>query len=144
MPQQRRGQVIRWCLAHATGTYLLIPDVNQAAQKGASGQDCCARCEHTPIHKGNRRQTTLLDHKVSSFAFNDPKIVGIADRRLHGLSIKLAVSLRPWSANGRALATVQKAELDSAKVRSTGHHTVERVNFANEMAFAQAANSWIA
>jgi hypothetical protein len=46
--------------------------------------------------------------------------------------------------HGRSLATIQDAKLDSTAVGDAPHETVERIDFANQVAFAEPSNRRIA
>ena len=63
---------------------------------------------------------------------------------LHGRGIELAVRLGARAAHRRALAAVEHAELDAARVRHAAHEAVKRVDLADEMAFAEPADRGIA
>jgi hypothetical protein len=60
------------------------------------------------------------------------------------LAIKLAIGLRARPLNRRALAPVENAELDARRIGNAAHHAIERVDLADEVAFAQASNGGVA
>jgi len=59
---------------------------------------------------------------------------------LHGRSIKATVDLRARPPYSRPFRAVQKAELDTGLIGKAAHNAVERIDFANQMAFAEPAN----
>ena len=65
-------------------------------------------------------------------------------RRLHRLTVKAAVSLGAGAANGRSLASVEQAELDTGPIGDPAHDAVERVDLPHKMALAQPADGGIA
>ena len=67
-----------------------------------------------------------------------------ADRGLHRLAIELAVGLGPGTLHRGPLAPVQDPELDAGGIGHPPHQAVERVDLADEVALAEAANGRIA
>ena len=63
---------------------------------------------------------------------------------LHGGGIELAVGLGAGPAHRRTLAPVQDAELDAALVGDPAHQAVQSIDFADQMALAEAADGRIA
>ena len=66
------------------------------------------------------------------------------DRRLHGHSIKFAVGLGAGTSHRRTFRTVEKAELDASLIGNPSHEAVQRIDLADEMTLAQAADRRIA
>src|SRR5690606_13929300 len=62
----------------------------------------------------------------------------------HRLAIEFAIRLRTGAAHCRPLSPVEEAKLNAGRVRDTAHDPIERVDFANKMALAEAANGRIA
>ena len=65
-------------------------------------------------------------------------------RRLHGLAIELAVGLGARPAHRRALAPIEHPELDAGRIGDAPHHAVQRIDLADQMALADAADGGIA
>ena len=59
-------------------------------------------------------------------------------------TVDLTIRLGAWPLNGRALATIEKPELDPGPIGHTPHHTVERIDLADQMPLAKTANGRIA
>jgi hypothetical protein len=59
-------------------------------------------------------------------------------------SIKAAIALRPRRPHSGTLAAIQHPELKSRHVRGAAHDATECVDFADDRAFRDAADSWIA
>src|ERR1700730_1370476 len=60
------------------------------------------------------------------------------------MAVKLAVGLGTRSAHGGAFGAVQDSELDSGVVGNVCHKSVEGIDLAHEMAFAEPAYCGIA
>ena len=86
----------------------------------------------------------LLDDQVLDRGLDHLEVRRGADRRLHGLAVKLAVGLGAGALHRRAFAPVQHAELDAGGVGDLAHQAVQRVDLADEMALAEPANGRIA
>ena len=69
---------------------------------------------------------------------------GLRGSPLHRGGIELAIGLGARTAHGRALAAVQNPELDAALVGDAAHQAVERIDLADQMAFAEPADGRIA
>ena len=63
---------------------------------------------------------------------------------LHGGGIKSSIRLGPRTPHGRPLLAVEKPELDSGSVGDAAHQTVKRIDFPDEMPFAEPADRRIA
>jgi hypothetical protein len=59
------------------------------------------------------------------------------------LAVELAVSLRPRPSDRRAFAPIEHTELDTGGIGDPPHNPVERIDFADQVALAQAANRGI-
>jgi hypothetical protein len=55
-------------------------------------------------------------------------------------TVQIAVALGPGGANSRALACIERAQLDGGGICSPGHHTAEGVNLFHQVAFTDSAN----
>ena len=63
---------------------------------------------------------------------------------LHRRRIELAVGLGARTAHCRSLAAIEHAKLDAAGIGDAAHQAVERVDLADQMAFAEPADGGIA
>ena len=86
----------------------------------------------------------LLDDEIVHLGFDHGQIRSLADRLLHRRRIKLTVGLGARAAHRRSLAAIEHPELDAAGVGDAAHETVERIDFAHQMALAETANGRIA
>ena len=128
----------------AAGGNAPFADVDEAVQEGAAGQHRRGAPKLPAIFTDNTTNRSVLDHKTASSVFDDGKIALRGNRLLHRLPVKLAVGLRAGTADGGSLGAVKQAKLDAGLIGGTAHHPVECIDFAHQMAFAQAANSGIA
>ena len=67
-----------------------------------------------------------------------------SNRGLHGGAVKRAVGLRARPMHGGPFASVQQAKLDARGICHAPHQPVQRINFANQMPLANAANGRVA
>ncbi len=56
----------------------------------------------------------------------------------HRLAVYLAVCLSSRALHSGAFATVQQPELNTGRIGNAAHHTIQRIDLAHQMAFAQA------
>ena len=143
-PRKSLRQAKRGALAHAAGRDLLIADMDQARQEGAGGDDHGPRRENAPIGQQETGDPALADDEIVRLPLDDGEIRRLQQLRLHGAGVELAVGLGARPAHGRALATVEKAELDSGLIGDAAHHAVEGIDLAHQMALAEPADGRIA
>lgn len=62
----------------------------------------------------------------------------------HAKPVQQPIRLGPGGTNRRALTGVEPAELDAGGVDIFGHFAAQGINFLDQVAFSQAADSWIA
>ncbi len=86
----------------------------------------------------------LVGEKIVDLGLDDLEVRRLKDRRLHRRRVKLAIRLRARTAHGRAFSAIQHAKLNPGAIRDPAHQAVERVDFAHEMALAEAADRRIA
>lgn len=60
------------------------------------------------------------------------------------LFVQGSITLCARAAHGKSLGLVESSELDGGGIRGTGHESVEGIDFADEMAFCDAAYAGIA
>jgi hypothetical protein len=117
--------------------------MDESAQKRAGGQHHGTGAELPAVGKTHARDAAL-DQQVIHFALDDGQIGRLLDRGLHGGGVKLAIRLGARSPHGGALAAVEQAKLDAGRIGGAAHQAIERIDFADEMAFAQTADRRIA
>ena len=127
-------------LVHPTCGDLAIADMDQAAQERAGGQDDGAACQPAAINKCYGRDRTRQSSEISSTSASMTSRFGLVAIARYGPRIELPISLRARTANCGAFAPVEKPELNASRIGRPAHQSIERVDFADEMPFAQAAN----
>jgi hypothetical protein len=115
-----------------------------ATKKRSCGYNHCWRAElftcgrEHPGYSARFRRDQVLDRTRADF-----EIRLIKQRRLHLLTIKLAILLRTKTMNRRAMTPIKNAELNARSIGNAPHDPVQRVNLAHEMSLAQASNCGI-
>jgi hypothetical protein len=131
-------------LADAASGNFLFADVDQAAQKCAGGEHNRRCRDVAAVDQPDPGHAPAPDDQVVGFGFNHIEIRRGADRVLHRPRVELAVGLGAGAAHGRALAAVEQAELDAARIGNAAHQSVQSVDFPDQVAFAKAADGRIA
>ncbi|MEY9611533.1 hypothetical protein ABIF21_004407 [Bradyrhizobium elkanii] len=123
---------------------ILLPEMDQTAQKGAGRDDNRTRRQPATIAQANAGHATIGDDQFIRLAFDDAEVRGLGDRRLHRRGVELAVSLGPGATDRRTLPAIEHAKLDAAGVGHPAHQTIQRVDFADQMALAEPPDGGIA
>ena len=118
--------------------------MNNAAQKCAGGQDNSA-CRNGFALSGDY----ALDHPIGDDQIFyrggfDGQVGIVKERVLHGVPVEFPVCLGAWASNCGAFPAVEHAELDAGGVGNFAHNAIERVDFPDQMAFAEAADGGVA
>ena len=142
-PFQGERQADRRRLADPSRRSALLADVDEAAQKGAGGQDHCGRREAAAIAEPDAGRGASVDEEIVGLTLDHRQIRTSADRPLHRCRVEPPIGLRPRTANRRTLAPVEDAKLDAALVGDPAHQSIEGIDLADEMALAQAADGGI-
>ena len=121
-----------------------LAHMDQALQERARGDDDGAAAKFPPACGDHARRCAILDDEVLHWLPDHFKIRLREDRLLHMSAIELSVRLRPRTLDSRSLGAVEHAELDARLVDHAPHQTVERIDLAHEMPFAQTADRRIA
>ena len=105
---------------------------------GAAGNALAGLGQH------GRHAAARIEFQIGGFAAGDIQIGLIGEDRLHRLAIELAIGLGAGAAHRRALRFVEHPELNPGAVDRAGHHAVQRVDLADQMPLAQAADRRVA
>ena len=141
---ERRRQPERRRLPGPAGRPVPLAEMDQPAQEGAGGDDHRPCPQLTPVRQPDPGEPAVGLLQGIGLTLDHRQIRGRADRRLHRGRIKLAVGLGAWSAHRRPLAPVEHAELDAALVDHPAHQPVERIDLADQVAFAEPADRRVA
>ncbi len=118
--------------------------MDEALQESPGGQHhgrspvSLARCAD---HAGH---VAVQDDQVLGGVGDDCKVRLPGQLCLDGLPIEPPVDLGPWPPHGRALGTVEQAELDSGCVGHAAHQAIECVDLPDQVSLAKAADGGIA
>src|SRR6185437_7646055 len=82
--------------------------------------------------------------EVIDLPLDNGQIRRLRQHLLHGGGVKLAIGLSPWTAHGGTLAAIKHAELNAAAIGHASHQAVERIDLADQMTLAEAADRRIA
>src|SRR5512136_2662900 len=91
-------------LADAAGRDLALADMNEPPQEGTGGEDHGAGADAPAIGGDDAADSAMVDDQVFDRRFEDFQPLRSADRRLHGLTVELAVGLGAGPLHRRALA----------------------------------------
>src|SRR5690606_23193851 len=139
-PRQRDRRRI----AGAAARVIVEADVDLAAEEGAG-------TEHHGL--GEKANAGLGDGAANALALNDQVVDGllentqirlIFENRADCRLVQNPIGLGAGGAHRRALARIQDSELDAAAIGRGGHGTAERIDFLDQVAFADAADGRVA
>jgi len=141
---QAGRQAVRGRIAQPAAAQLGEPDVDQARQKGAGGeQDRPGRERLARGHPYPRGPAACRQHGFHRVLTDEQVRLG-EDGALDHPHVGLAVDLGPGRAHGRAFAGVEGAELDAGGVGPKSHHAAQGVDFPYHVPLGQAADGRIA
>ena len=119
--------------------------MQNAAQEGAGGEHDAAGLEYIPRAGGNSIEPAgSVAVQAGGFGFGDREVGLGREQRLDGVAVELAVGLSARAAHRRAFATIEQFEMDAGSVCRFAHQPVQRVDLADQMALADAADCGVA
>ena len=123
---------------------IFLADVNQTLQERPSRQNDGFRRKRLADLRFDAAYAAVLYQQAFDAALPQVEVRRSLDNALHTLPVGGLVRLNTSGADRRSLARVQNAELDPGLVDRARHFTAEGVDFAHQMALADAADSRIA
>ena len=117
--------------------------MDQATQERPRGQNHSCGTKGASIGQPNAGDGPI-DKKVIHLAFDHRQIGRAPNGDLHGCGIELSVGLGTGAAHRRPFPAVEQTKLNAAGIRNPAHETVEGVDLAHEMAFAETSDRRIA
>ena len=141
---QLLGEPVRRRVAGPAARVLLEPDVDAAAEEGADREHHGARAEFDARLRDHARHPAALEAQVGDFLLEQRQVRLVLEHAADGALVELPVGLGARRPHRRALAGVQRAELDAGAIDRTRHRAAERVDFLHEVALADAADRRIA
>ena len=130
--------------AEAPAAEMVQTDVEQAAQKGARGQQGRAAGNGFSERRDHAGDAAVPDVKGGHGLLAHEKIGAGEDVVLYDFQVFDAVDLGSAGTHGGSFARVQDAELDAGPVRPLAHHSAQGVDFLDHVSLGQTANGWIA
>jgi hypothetical protein len=118
--------------------------MNEATQERTCSDNNRIASQMASILQLDSCDLSVPDIQIEGVAFYDVKIGDVTNLLLHRFSIKLPVRLRPGTADGWTLASVQQAKLNAGAVCNPAHKAIQRIHFTNEVTLSKAANRRIA
>ena len=111
----------------------------------------CSRCKHdgasrqaAAVGKQHACDASAIDVQVVNLCLDDLKLF-VGDKLvLHGFAIEAPIGLRARAAYGRPFCSIQKPKLNAGSICDAPHESVERINLADQMSFAESADGRIA
>jgi hypothetical protein len=131
-------------VARPAAGVLVEPDVDAAPEKRADRQHYRRRFELEPDRGDHATDTVALDAKVGDLGLEKTQVGLVLDDRANGFPVKRAIGLGAGCADRRSLAGVERAELDAGAIDRTRHGAAERVDFLDQVTFADAPDGRIA
>ena len=96
-------------------------------------------------HRGDDAgNAAVFDPEVGDFGLEQRQVRLVLDDRADRLLVERAIGLRARRTDGRALARIERAELDAGTVDRACHRTAERIDLADEVPLADAADRRVA
>ncbi len=115
-----------------------------ATQKSAYRKDDRTRSE-LETHRGDDAgNAAVFDPEVGDFGLEQRQVRLVLDDQADRFLIESAVGLRSRRTNGRALAGIERAELDAGTVDRARHRTAQRIDFTDEVPLADTADRRVA
>ena len=131
-------------IAGAAAFVVFQTDVDFAGQKRACGQHNGA-CFKLHTHRGNHATNAFaIERYVFDGLLEKVEVFLVFQHLTDGSFVQNAVRLRARGSHRRAFAGIQSAELDTGFVGGQRHCTAQCVEFAYEVAFADAADGGVA
>ena len=126
------------------GVLHAVADDGAALQIRARGQNHSPRPVHRAGGERNGADRAVLCPHLCHLSLPHGQMVLQLQRVLHPLLILPAVRLRPERPDSGPLPQIQKAVLNAALVRRSGHFAPQRVQFPDKVPLAGAADGGIA
>ncbi len=138
------AQAIRRPLTPSARRRALFPDVDDAAQEGARGQDHGTPAITITLGIDRTHDDAVVDDQVFDSHFDDGQVRCSRQFGLHRFAIELAVDLRPRATHGRALRAIQHLVLNATDVGHSPHQAVKRIDLTHQMALAETTDRRVA
>ena len=131
---------------HAVGTAVLhaLAHDGAAAEEGAGAENGGLHAEHRACAQHHFRHAPILCPNIHHLTLSDVEMGLPLQGVFHHFLILAAVGLGAERPHGRAFAAVEHTVLDAGFIGGFCHLAAERVQLADEVAFARAAHGGVA
>ncbi len=118
--------------------------MNATAQECADRQDDRGRLENEARDRDDAPNPFTLDDQIGRLLLEQGQIRLVLQCRADRLAIELAIGLCTGRADGRTLAGIEYAELDSGHIGGPGHRAPQGIDFPHEVTLSDATDGGIA
>ncbi len=118
--------------------------MDQATQERSGGHHHGTRADRTSVGGRYASDSIFLYDQIGGFTGDYSETNDRGEFSLHRLPVQLPVRLGARPANSRSFTTIEQPELYPGPIGNTPHKAVERIDFTNQMALADAADGRIA
>ena len=122
----------------------MVAKVQDTAQERTRGQNDRATGDDVAVLGFDCTHGAGLNLNVRSSRLNDLQLRPGRELGLHGGAVKGAITLGARALNGRTFPAIEQTELDTGGICGPAHRAIQRIDFAHQMAFAEAADSGVA
>ena len=130
--------------AEAPAGEVVHADVQQAAHEGAAAEDDGAGFDALPPRGADAGDAAPIGGDVDGFALEELEAGGGFEHPFHAGAVGEFVALGAGGADAGAFRGVEGAELDGGGVCIEAHGAAEGVDFADHVAFGEAADGGVA
>ncbi len=141
---ESRGEPIGWRVACASSLVVVQADVDAPSQEGAHREHDRLGFEDDTGDRDDAAHGSPVHDEVGGFLLEQGQIRLILQHRAYGLSVQLAIGLGAGCPHGRALAGIERAELDPGHVRGARHESAQCVDLSDEVTFSDASDGGVA
>ncbi len=142
--QEAPGEPIGRGVAGAAARGLDLAGVHQRLEEGAGGQDNGPRAIRGAAPATDARDPAPLDQERLDHLLAEGEVLLPFDGLLGQELVGFFVALRPGAVHRRALAPVQKTELDGGRVGEYPHGATQRVDLTNDLPLGHAPDRRVA
>ena len=136
----------RYCgrIAGATGLVVVQAHMDTAIKKSTGSQYHGATAEADTNFSHGSGNAITFHHQIGHGLLEQREMRLVFQHATDRSLVQRTVGLGARGAYGRALAGIERAELDACFVRGQCHGTAQRIDFLDQMALANTANTGVA
>ena len=141
---QPRRESVGGCITGPSAGVVDEADVHAPGEERAHGQHHRRGFEPDARDREHTVHPAALHDEVGHLLLEEREVRLILEQGADGLLVELPVGLGAGRAHRRALAGIERAELDAGAVSRPGHGAAQRVDLAHQVSLADAADGRIA